>query len=91
MKDDELIRAAKKSLIILIWLNLFVAVVVLITVYFSSDIKTVLYSMTFFFVEVMFIGLWFVPVLIYHLVKGNGMKLALAKAQLSYGDFYRNW
>ncbi len=91
MKDDELIRAAKKSLMVLIGLNILIAAVVLIVVYFSNDVKTVLYSMTFFVVEFIFIVFWFVPVLIYHLVKGNGLKLALAKAQLSYGDFYRNW
>ena len=91
MKDDELIKSAKKSLMILIGVNFFMAAVVFIVMCFSNDLKTVLYSMTFFFVELMFIVFWFIPVTIYFLIKGNKLKLALAKAQLSYGDFYRNW
>ncbi len=75
---------------LLIGMNFFITAVVLIDMYFSSDMKTVLYSMTFFFVEIMFVVFWFIPVFIYHLVKGKTLKLALAKAQLSYSDFYRN-
>ncbi|MEH6348059.1 MAG: hypothetical protein V7785_23380 [Bermanella sp.] len=88
MTNEEVLNKAKSAFKILLLVNLFFAIGVLtaLLVFKEKEIATTLFI--FFPVELLMFIVFFVPVFIYNLVKGRGIKYSLSKGILAVGDFY---
>lgn len=88
MSDIETINQAKGMLKPLLALNvIFVLLVVTTAVVFNRP-QMAIYFGIFFLIEILLFTIFFLPVFIYNLIRGRGIKYSLSKAMLAFGDFY---
>lgn len=89
MTNEEIINNAKLAFKILLLVNLFFVIGVLTALMIFEDKETAFMFFTFFLIELLMFVVFFVPVFVYNLVKGRGIKYSLSKGMLAVGDFYK--
>ena len=87
MDDLKAENSAIKMVRPLLILNAVFLTLVVITFLVASP-KAAIYFAIFFLIEALLFVVFFLPVFLYQILKGRGLKYSLSKGMLSFGDFY---